>query len=70
MNIRGNGSRLVTITKDLNNQWQQTRETWRDAKGLEFQHDYLEELSANVDRALSVIEALDKIITKIRSDCE
>jgi len=70
MNIRGNGYRLVAITKELDNQWQQTRENWRDAKGLEFQHDYMEELAANVDRALSVIEALDKIITKIRSDCE
>ena len=30
----------------------------------------MEELLASVDRAVTVIEQLDKLITKIRSDCE
>ena len=43
---------------------------WKDAKSQEFERRYMEELLASVDRAVTVIEQLDKLITKIRSDCE
>ena len=46
--MNANGSRLEGITKDLWNQWQQTREYWRDSKSQEFEHKYLEELVASV----------------------
>jgi hypothetical protein len=41
-----------------------------DAKSHEFEHQYLEELFASVDRAVLVIEQLDKLILKIKKDCE
>ncbi len=68
--MNANGSRLSGITKELWTQWQQTRESWRDAKSEEFEHKYLEELLASVDKTVTVIEQLDKLITKIRKDCE
>jgi hypothetical protein len=68
--VNANGSRLSGITKELWTQWQQTREYWRDAKSEEFEHKYLEELLASVDKTVTVIEQLDKLITKIRKDCE
>lgn len=70
MSVRASGSRLIAITRDLVNQWEQAKDSWKDAKALEFEKKYIEELVAGVDRAASVIEQLDKIITKIRSDCE
>ena len=70
MSVRANGSKLLAISKELNNQWHYTRDYWRDAKSLEFQHKYIEELMSGVDRAVAVIEQLDKIVTKIRNDCE
>jgi hypothetical protein len=70
MNISGNGKRLAQLTLQLSNQWQQTREHWQDAKGLEFEAHYIEELRAGVERAVTVIEQLDKIVMKIRKDCE
>ena len=70
MSLRINGSRLVAITKELSNQWQQTKEYWRDAKSVEFEHKYIEELLSSVDKAITVIEQLDKLVTKIRNDCE
>jgi hypothetical protein len=63
-------SRLAAITKDLWVKWQQTRETWADAKSLEFERKYLQELNAGVDKAVTVMEQLDKLLTKIKSDCE
>jgi hypothetical protein len=60
----------MSATKELANQWQHTREYWRDAKSQEFDRQYMQELLAGVDRALTVIEQLDKLFTKIRHDCE
>ena len=68
--MSANATRLSAVTKELWRQWQQTREDWQDAKSLEFQRKYLEELVSSVDKTVSVIEQLDKLVMKIRKDCE
>ncbi len=68
--MKASGNRLAGLTKELRAEWQNTKSYWKDAKSQEFEHRYMEELLASVDRAVTVIEQLDKLITKIRSDCE
>lgn len=68
--MKASGNRLIAITRELWTQWQQTKAYWKDAKSQEFEHRYMEELLAGVDRTVTVIEQLDKLITKIRKDCE
>jgi hypothetical protein len=68
--MNANGTRLTGLTKELWNQWKITRESWRDAKSLEFERKYLEDLVASVDKTVAIIEQLDKVMTKIRKDCE
>jgi hypothetical protein len=68
--MSASGARLETLTKDLRVHWQQTKEYWADDKSREFEHKYLEELFASVDRAVLVIDQLDKLILKIKKDCE
>ncbi len=68
--MNANGTRLSAVTKELWNQWLQTREYWQDAKSEEFQRRYLDDLVASVDKAVTVIEQLDKLVNKIRKDCE
>jgi len=68
--MTGNASKLMALTKGLSVQWEQTREHWRDAKGREFEQHFLDPLWSGVDRALPVMEQLDQLIKKIRSDCE
>jgi len=68
--MRGNGLKLAAITKELSYQWQQTKEHWSDAKSQEFEHKYIDELFASVDKAVAVIDELDKLVSKIRNDCE
>jgi len=68
--MKASGTRLSAITRELWNQWLQTREYWQDAKSEEFQRRYLEELVAGVEKAVTVIEQLDKLGDKIRKDCE
>ena len=68
--MSGCGSKLTALTKALLVQWQQTKEHWKDAKSQEFEHKYMDELLASVDRSVTVIEQLDKLVAKIRHDCE
>jgi len=68
--MKASGTRPSAITKELWNQWLQTREYWQDTKAEEFQRRYLEELVSSVEKAVTVIEQLDKLGDKIRKDCE
>jgi hypothetical protein len=68
--MSGNGSRLAALTSQLSNQWQRTKEQWQDAKCEEFDQKYIQELLTSVDKAVTVMEQLDKLTTKIRHDCE
>ena len=68
--MKTSSARLAGLTKELRTQWQDTKSYWKDARSLEFEHKYLEELFASVDRAVTVIEQLDKLLTKVRADCE
>lgn len=68
--MNANASRLSGLTKDLMRRWEQTREYWQDAKSEEFEQKFLSELTASVDKTVNVIDQLDKLMTKIRRDCE
>ena len=70
MNLSGQKGRLVGLTKELSLRWQETRNYWRDAKSQEFDQRYLAELFANVDKTVTVMEKLNELLTKVRSDCE
>jgi hypothetical protein len=68
--MNANGSRLEGVTKELWNEWLHTREFWQDAKSEEFQKKYLEELVSGVTKTVEVISQLDKLVSKIKKDCE
>jgi hypothetical protein len=63
-------TRLTSVTREIDNQWDQTKHFWQDAKCQEFEREYMELLNTSVEKAASVIDELDKLISKIRSDCE
>ena len=68
--MKASGNRLSGLTKELRVRWLDTKSYWKDAKSQEFERRYIEELLAGVDRAVTVMEQLDKLLTKIRKDCE
>jgi len=70
MSLSSNKARLASATRELSLQWEQTRQYWTDAKSLDFEHKYMEDLITSANNALEVIDQLDKLINKIRSDCE
>ncbi|MBI5385223.1 MAG: hypothetical protein HZA90_11125 [Verrucomicrobia bacterium] len=70
MSMGASKQRLTGMTRELLLKWDQTKEHWQDAKSREFEQKYITELVAGVDKAVAVIEQLDKLAAKIRSDCE
>ena len=70
MNLSGNKSRLIGLTRELTLQWSETKNHWRDAKAEEFERKFIVELSAHVNRAALVLEQLVELLKKVRSDCE
>jgi hypothetical protein len=70
MNLSANRSRLAAITRELSVQWTETKNFWRDQKCDEFEKRYLEALFVYADKTVHVIEKLDEILKKVRSDCE
>ena len=63
-------SRISALTKELYVQWQQTKSYWNDAKTREFEQKYLQELFSTVEKTVTVIDDLEKLLGKIRKDCE
>jgi len=70
MSAMGSKSKLLAAARELSLKWQETKTYWQDAKSAEFEKKYLSELFMNVDKAVSVMEKLDELLTKIRKDCE
>ncbi len=68
--MNASGTRLQALTRDLWLKWQQTKEDWRDVKSQEFESQYLSDLQANVEKTVLIIEQVDKLLMKIREDCE
>ncbi len=70
MNFSGDKSRLLGVTKEFKQQWEQAKHNWRDVKSAEFEQRYVEELLANVNRTILVVERLDELLKKVQKDCE
>ena len=70
MSIMGSRTKLSAVTKDLSANWQHTKDSWKDAKSQEFEKKYIEPLLSSVNTAVTVMEKLDMLMAKVKSDCE
>ena len=68
--MSGNAAKLSALSKALAVKWDETKNQWRDEKSAEFERQYIEELLNGVDKAVMVMEQLDKLLAKVRHDCE
>ena len=70
MNLSGNKSRLIGLTREILLRWAETKEHWRDARSEEFDHRFMAELDANVSRTVLIMDKLEELLKKVRNDCE
>jgi len=68
--MNASAARLEALTRELRLQWQYTRDQWADAKSAEFEQRFLQELFATVDKTVAVIDEIEKVVAKIRKECE
>lgn len=70
MSLGASKALLNEATRELFANWEQARLSWRDAKAVEFDKDYLAMLPQAVATATRIIEELDQVLSKIHADCE
>jgi len=70
MSLKGSAGKMSKSTKQLMISWAETTHAWRDTQALEFERKYLEPLPQAVETAVKVMNELDKVLTRIRQDCE
>jgi len=70
MSMVANRTRLATLTKILVNEWHNTKEHWQDKQALKFEKEYIDGLVHEVSSSIEFIEKLDKLITRVKKDCE
>ena len=68
--MTGSSNRLMGLTKQLRAEWDQTKQYWNDAKSQEFEQRFLSELIAGVNQTIANIDTLERVISKVRNDCE
>jgi hypothetical protein len=66
----GTKNRLLGLTKELAADWALTKDSWRDAKALEFEKQFIDELMVGVNATVTNIDALERVLNKVRTDCE
>ena len=70
MSLGGSKSLLNESTRELFMRWEETRGSWRDAKAIDFDKEYLAGLPQAVATATRVIEELDAVLFKLHADCD
>ena len=70
MSASGNRAILTLATRQLQERWTATCNSWRDQHAVDFHDLYLAELPPSVNSALRVLEELDKLLDKIHADCD
>jgi len=63
-------NRLVSLTRELLAEWENTKQYWNDSKSTEFEKRFLDELRSGVNAAVTNIESLERILSKIHDDCD
>ncbi|HMO64656.1 MAG TPA: hypothetical protein PKE47_05440 [Verrucomicrobiota bacterium] len=70
MSLLSTRARLVSLTQNLRRDWEDTKQAWHDERSAAFEQRYLAELFAAVDRAGTALESLDRLLQKVKSECE
>jgi hypothetical protein len=70
VSLSANKGRLTGSARELSLQWEQTKNYWRDQKSAEFEKKYLDEMLVFVNKTVVVLEKLDELLKKVRTDCE
>lgn len=70
MSLNHSKGRLTGLSRELLKTWQETQSVWHDQKSREFDTTYMQPLFDAMDHAVTAMDDLDKMLQKLRKDCE
>ncbi len=70
MSVHATKARLSGMSRQLSLEWEHVRATWTDDKAREFHQRYLVPLMADVEKAVAAMEQLEKLMLRVKEDCE
>lgn len=70
MSVKASKGKLEKSTKNLLVAWDETKESWRDAKAHEFEKHYIADLTDTVIAASRAMGKIDDLLAKLKKDCE
>ncbi|MEE2809012.1 MAG: hypothetical protein VYB73_06835 [Verrucomicrobiota bacterium] len=70
MSVKSTRGTINKAVRDLNVNWQQCKNYWNDVKSKEFEEKYIAPLPDAVTATSSIIDEIDKVLSKIKRDCE
>jgi hypothetical protein len=70
MSAKESAGNLVQALKEMNLKWGECKAHWHDIKTQQFEREYLEEIPDHVQRTMSVMQEIDALIKRVRSECE
>jgi hypothetical protein len=70
MSAKESGANLVQALKELNLKWFEAKVHWHDVKSQQFEREYLADLPDHVQRTMNVMQQIDVLLKKVKSDCE
>ena len=70
MSVKSTRGTINKAVRDLNVNWQQCKNHWNDVKSKEFEEKYIAPLPDAVTATSSIIDEIDKVLNKIKRDCE
>jgi hypothetical protein len=62
-------ARLKHAMKNLNEQWDYTRESWADKNAADFEKNHLIPVQMQVENALRGMEKLSEVLNRLKADC-
>lgn len=70
MSLNHSKGRMLGLSRELLKTWQETQAHWHDQKSREFDSTYMQPMFDAMDNAVTAMDDLDKMLQKLRKDCE
>ncbi len=63
-------ARLEGLAKQLVLEWEQARSVWNDEQAREFHQRYMVDLVAEIEKTVTALNTLEKLIQQMKDACE
>jgi hypothetical protein len=70
MSVGSERARLVGVMRTVVREWDHVRQDWCDERSRAFGEQYIDAFREGIDRVLPRLEELERVMRKVRTDCE